>query len=91
MYKHKDEPKQSLNYYDPDIDLESNSKLNHQTYVYERADVKNTARETYMLLKNPIIGGADKGCPIIPFEIIKIELKLKKMKVIWHNGEEKIY
>lgn len=53
--------------------------------------MKNTARETYMLLKNPIIGGANKGCPIIPFEIIKIELKFKKMTVIWHNGEEKIY
>lgn len=57
IYKHKEELKEGWNHYDPDIDLESNSKLNNQTYVYKRADVKNTATETYVLLRNPIIGG----------------------------------
>lgn len=40
--------------------------------------MKNTARETYMLFRNPIIGGQTKCCPIIPFENIRIELKIEK-------------
>lgn len=35
IYKHKDELKQGWNHYDPDIDLESNSKLNNQTCIWK--------------------------------------------------------